>query len=63
MRLQTRFIPDNYRSEIKTINGQPGILSCVGDVPDSIMTVILKRGKIHQIFITCNPDKLQFRPN
>ena len=56
--LQERFMSDQHRSVITTINGKPGILSFEGDTPDSIMTITLKQGKIHRIYTTRNPDKL-----
>jgi RNA polymerase sigma-70 factor (ECF subfamily) len=53
--------PPNSASGIVEINGQPGIVSYIGDRPHRVITFDFANDRIQSIFITVNPDKLQLR--
>ncbi len=54
--------PEDYRSRVALINGQPGIINYVNSVPTSILTLDILDGHIWEIDVIANPDKLQGVP-
>jgi RNA polymerase sigma-70 factor (ECF subfamily) len=42
-----------------TINGQAGLITCIGDRPHGVTTFDVRDGKIHAIYHVRNPDKLK----
>lgn len=56
--LMKRFQPDDYRVEIRTINGAPGLVAYEGSEPSSVTTFVVEEGVIQTIYSVRNPDKL-----
>jgi RNA polymerase sigma-70 factor (ECF subfamily) len=50
--------PPGLHFRIAPVNGQPGILTFVGDALRNVITVHVEDGRIRRIFIVVNPDKL-----
>lgn len=55
----SRFAPDDTRTEIRTINGRPGIVVYTGERVDSVFTFDLRDGRIANIYVVRNPEKLR----
>ncbi|PCJ56997.1 MAG: RNA polymerase subunit sigma-24 [Candidatus Hydrogenedentota bacterium] len=56
--LSTRFQPENFRSEIHTLNGLPALVSYEGSAVSSAITLHVEDGKIRYIYAIRNPEKL-----
>jgi RNA polymerase sigma-70 factor (ECF subfamily) len=56
--IRRRFAPDDYRLEVRTINGMPGLVAFEGDAPSSAMTFDIADGRIQNIYTVRNPEKL-----
>jgi RNA polymerase sigma-70 factor (ECF subfamily) len=54
--------PENYRFRLALVNGQPGILNYMGDIPYAIVTLDIHDGHIREIDVIVNPDKLRGVP-
>lgn len=48
----------NVRRDIVEVNGEPGILTWLDGVPDSITSFLVEDGRIGAVYIVRNPDKL-----
>jgi RNA polymerase sigma-70 factor (ECF subfamily) len=48
----------NVRAELATVNGAPALLVYVDDELDTVGTVTTEGGKVREIFLVRNPDKL-----
>ena len=57
-----RKAPEDYRSRVALINGQPGLINYVNSVPSAILTLDILDGHIWEIDVIVNPDKLQGVP-
>ena len=58
MGLAIRFMPANYRMEIRTVNGAPGLVAFDGNHPESVTSFAVRDGRIQTIYTMRNPDKL-----
>lgn len=56
--LATRFMPANYRMEIRTVNGAPGLVAFDGNHPESVTSFAVRDGRIQAIYTMRNPEKL-----
>ncbi|WP_239615984.1 RNA polymerase sigma-70 factor [Cohnella mopanensis] len=60
--LLSKVSPDfSYR--ITSVNGQPGIVTYVGEKPEAVMSFRLEEEAITDIYIVINPDKLLHLPD
>ncbi len=57
-----RKVPDSLTLRVANINGQPGIVNYINGRPYSIMTLDIVDGRIQEIDIVVNPDKLRGVP-
>lgn len=57
-----RKAPQGSRFRVALINGQPGILHSLKSVPSAVLTLDLLDGRIWEIDLITNPDKLQAVP-
>ncbi|WP_308632406.1 RNA polymerase sigma-70 factor [Massilia sp. YIM B02763] len=48
----------DVRRDIVDVNGEPGILTWIGGVPDSVTSFLVEDGRIAAVYIVRNPDKL-----
>ncbi len=55
-------VPNHFTLRIANINGRPGIVNYVNDQPYSIITLDIVDGRIQEIDIIANPDKLRGVP-
>ena len=55
----TRFLTEGYRVEIAEVNGEPAAIIRTGNVAKIVLSLALNRGRIHEIRVIGNPDKLQ----
>ncbi|SFL71596.1 RNA polymerase sigma-70 factor, ECF subfamily [Gracilibacillus orientalis] len=54
----TKKTPEDFYLDIKNVNGQPAILIYMNKALQSIMSFYISNKKIHEIYLTVNPDKL-----
>ncbi|GHO79431.1 DNA-directed RNA polymerase sigma-70 factor [Ktedonobacter sp. SOSP1-85] len=54
--------PEDYHFRIARINSQPGIISYINGVPFSLLTLDILDGRIREIDVIVNPDKLRGVP-
>jgi RNA polymerase sigma-70 factor, ECF subfamily len=57
-----RKAPDSLTLRVASINGQPGIVNYINGLLHSIMTLDIVDGRIREIDIVANPDKLRGLP-
>jgi RNA polymerase sigma-70 factor, ECF subfamily len=57
-----RKAPDGFVFRIGMVNGQSGIINYIQGVPHSIMTLEIEDGRIREIDMVANPDKLRGVP-
>lgn len=57
-----RRIPDGFTLQVASINRRPGIITYVNQQPYTIITLDIVDGRIQEIDIVANPDKLQHVP-
>ena len=57
-----RKVPKDFRFRIALINGQPGMILYGDGVPSALLTLDMLDGKIWEIDLIVNPDKLQGAP-
>lgn len=57
--LTKRFRPDDYRIEVRVINGAPGLVAFESGEPSSATTFVIENGRIQTIYSVRNPDKLK----
>jgi len=53
-----RFWPENYRVELKEVNGQAAMIIRAGGQAFSVLTIEVEQGQIQAIRIIANPEKL-----
>ncbi len=53
-----RFWPENYRVELKEVNGQAAMIIRAGGQTFSVLTIEVEQGQIQAIRIIANPEKL-----
>lgn len=56
-------VPKDLIRRFVEINGQPGIVTFLGSVPFSVFTLDVVAGKISQIYVVTNPEKLKRLPS
>lgn len=54
----TKKAPEDFYLEIKNVNGQPAIVIYMNGALQSIMSFYISNNKVHEIYLTVNPDKL-----
>jgi RNA polymerase sigma-70 factor, ECF subfamily len=52
--------PDDFYFEVKNINGQPAIINYMNHSLQSVISFYIKDLRIEEIYISMNPDKLNF---
>lgn len=57
-----RLVPKNLVRRYVDINGRPGILSYLGERPFSVFSVSISEGRIAEIYVITNPEKLKRLP-
>jgi len=57
-----KLLPADLDRQVKQINGAPGVLSYWQGRPHSVLSLDIADGRIRQIFIVSNPDKLSRLP-
>jgi RNA polymerase sigma-70 factor (ECF subfamily) len=57
-----RFIQGPYTTELTTINGEPAIILRVAGAPIAVIGVTIAQGKVDEIRVIGNPDKLRHIP-
>ncbi|WP_018931922.1 RNA polymerase sigma-70 factor [Gracilibacillus lacisalsi] len=54
----TKKAPEDFYLDIKNVNGQPAIVIYMNGALQSIMSFYISNNKVHEIYLTVNPDKL-----
>jgi RNA polymerase sigma-70 factor (ECF subfamily) len=54
--------PEDYRFRLARVNGQPGILNYIAGEPYVVVTLDIRDGRIQEIDVIRNPDKLRGVP-
>ncbi|KIL36465.1 RNA polymerase sigma factor SigJ [Cohnella kolymensis] len=54
--------PADMSFRIQMVNGNPGIVSYIGEQPSSVITFRMENDRIAEIYIVVNPDKLKHLP-
>ncbi len=54
--------PEDYAFRLARVNGQPGILNYIGGEPYAVLTLDIRDGRIREIDVIRNPDKLRGVP-
>ncbi|MGP4039138.1 RNA polymerase sigma-70 factor [Gracilibacillus sp. D59] len=54
----TKKAPEDFYLDIKNVNGQPAIVIYMNRALQSIMSFYISNNKVHEIYLTVNPDKL-----
>jgi RNA polymerase sigma-70 factor (ECF subfamily) len=57
-----KLLPADLDQQVTQINGAPGVLSYLHGCPHSVLTLEIADGRICNIFIVSNPDKLARLP-
>ena len=57
-----RLVPKNLVRRFVEINGQPGIVTYLDDSPFSVFTLYIAEGRVSQVYVITNPDKLKRLP-
>lgn len=57
-----KFLPQNLVRRMVQINGQPGIVSYLEGHPFSVFTLDIAAGRVRNIYIVANPEKLAHLP-
>jgi RNA polymerase sigma-70 factor, ECF subfamily len=52
--------PNDFFFEVKNINGQPAIVNHMNNKVQSVISFYIKQDQIQEIYISMNPDKLNF---
>jgi RNA polymerase sigma-70 factor (ECF subfamily) len=53
-----KLVPKNLVNRMASINGNPGVISYLAGRPFSVVTVEISEGRIRNVYIVTNPDKL-----
>ncbi|MFP7300349.1 RNA polymerase sigma-70 factor [Neobacillus niacini] len=51
-------VPEDFYFEVKNVNGQPAIINHINGSIQSIISFSITNGKINEIYLTLNPEKL-----
>jgi RNA polymerase sigma-70 factor, ECF subfamily len=62
MGARRKLLPADLDRQVRQINGAPGVLSYWQGRPHSVLSLDIADGRIRQIFIVSNPDKLSRLP-
>ncbi len=57
-----KFVPDSVVRRVAQINGQPGIVAYLDGRPFGVLTIDVRDGRIRNIYIVRNPEKLERLP-
>ena len=57
-----RLVPKNLVRRFLEINGQPGIVTYLDGSPFSVFTLYIAEGRVSQVFVITNPEKLTRLP-
>lgn len=57
-----RLVPQNLVRRFVEINGQPGIVTYLDGSPFSVFTLSVAEGRVSQIYVVTNPEKLKRLP-
>jgi RNA polymerase sigma-70 factor (ECF subfamily) len=57
-----KFLPSDLVRQVTLINGQPGVVTYLHGRPHSVLTIAVADGRICNIYIVSNPDKLTRLP-
>ena len=57
-----RKAPPGLITRVAIVNGQPGIVNCLNGVPFAVVALDIAEGRIQEIDLILNPDKLQHIP-
>jgi RNA polymerase sigma-70 factor (ECF subfamily) len=57
-----KFLPENLVRRMAEINGQPGVVSYLNGRPHSVFALDVEDGRIRNIYIVANPEKLAQLP-
>jgi RNA polymerase sigma-70 factor (ECF subfamily) len=57
-----RLVPKNLVRRFVEINGQPGIVTYLDGSPFSVFTIYIAEGRVSQIYVITNPEKLKRLP-
>lgn len=57
-----RLVPKNLVRRFLEINGQPGIVTYLDGTPFSVFTLYIAEGRVSQVFVITNPEKLTRLP-
>jgi RNA polymerase sigma-70 factor, ECF subfamily len=55
-------VPPGLISRVAMVNGQPGIVKHLDDVPYAVVALDMVEGRIREIDLIVNPDKLGHVP-
>lgn len=55
----TKQAPGNMRAEFDTVNGRPGVIVYYGDRLQSVWSFYIDGGKVKEMYVVLNPEKLQ----
>ena len=61
--VRKKFLPTELIRQVVQINGKPGIVGYVNGRPYGVITINVVDGRIRNIYIVSNPDKLYRLPN
>ncbi len=53
-----RFLPEDYRTEIEEVNGQPALVARANDRAYLVLTIEVEAQRIQTVRIVANPEKL-----
>ena len=59
----TKQAPGNMRVEFNTVNGRPGVIVYYGDRLQSVWSFYIDGGKVKEMYVVLNPEKLQHVSN
>jgi RNA polymerase sigma-70 factor (ECF subfamily) len=51
--------PADLRTMVLNINGEPALVTAVGNSPRQVLTVVVRDGRIRGISVVANPEKLR----
>lgn len=57
-----RLVPKNLVRRFVEINGQPGIVTYLEGTPFSVFTLYIAEGRVSQVYVITNPEKLKRLP-
>jgi len=61
--VRRKFLPTELKRQVVQINGKPGIVGYLDGRPYGVISINVVDGRIRNIYIVSNPDKLSRLPN